>query len=197
MNESRLFSGLACEGELMSDAADFSMVVGSALPATFTFLYQRLGAALSRWRSGRTAEPEAEPEVPAELVGDLELPLRVDSGRLEARLPVLEALALGMAQYERAPERITIEDAVLMQTLGQVREALEDIYGQRFTFQGETREQTGPISEQHYDTVAGEVTVMEAQEAIRGSVTSTIRAKRVEAGGKVVGMRAPIIDGRS
>ncbi|MBB0228218.1 hypothetical protein [Streptomyces calidiresistens] len=130
-------------------------------------------------------------------MGDLELPLRIDSDRLASRLPVLEVLALAMAPYTRAPERITAEDAELMQMLGRVREALEDIYGQRFTFQGETRERSGPISEQHYETVAGEVTGLEAEEAIRGSATSVIRAKHVEASGKVVGMRAPVIDGRS
>ncbi|WP_031184159.1 hypothetical protein [Streptomyces seoulensis] len=181
----------------MSDAMDLSMIAGSALPATFTFLYQRLDDVLSRWRSNRTTEPLRTPEVPAELVGDLQLPLRIDSQRLADRLPVLEVLALATAPYVGAPERISAGDEVLMQTLGRVREALEDIHGQRFTFRGETRERSGPFSEQHYDTVAGEVTGMEAQEAIRGSVTSTIRAKEVKAGGKVVGMRAPVIDGRS
>ncbi len=172
------------------------MVASSALPATFTFLYQRLDAALSRRRSGRTAEPEVEPDVPAQLVGELELPLRVDSDRLEARLAALEALALGMAHYQRDPAQLTAEDPLLMQTLGRVREALEDIYGQRFTFQGERRAQSGPLSEQLYDTVAGEVTGMEAQDAILGSATSTIRARHVQPGGKIVGMKAPVIDGR-
>ncbi|MCZ0975590.1 hypothetical protein O1L55_38875 [Streptomyces albulus] len=130
-------------------------------------------------------------------MGDLEMPLRINPDRLASRLPVLEVLALAMTPYTRAPERITAEDAELMQMLGRVREALEDVYGQRFTFQGETRERSGPVSEQHYDTVAGEVTGMEAQEAIRGSATSVIRAKSVEPGGRVVGMRAPIIDGRT
>ncbi|MEU0132711.1 hypothetical protein ABZ172_01525 [Streptomyces sp. NPDC006296] len=181
----------------MSGVVDFSAVVGGALPATLTFLYQRLDAVLERRRSGQTAEPEADPEIPAELVGDLELPLRIDPDRLASRLPVLEVLALAMTPYTRAPERITAEDAELMQMMGRVREALEDVYGQRFTFQGEIRERSGPLSEQHYDTVAGEVTGLEAQEAIRGSASSVIRAKRVEPGGRVVGMRAPVIDGRT
>ncbi|MER6389746.1 hypothetical protein ABT236_14860 [Streptomyces sp. NPDC001523] len=180
----------------MLDGADFSMIASSALPAAFAFLGQRLDAVLSRRRSGGTVEAEADPEVPAELVGELELPLRADSERLEARLEVLEAYALGMAQYQRDSSQLTVENAVLMRTLGQVRVALEDVYGQRFTFAGEAREQTGPVSAQHYDTVAGEVTGIEAEEAIRGSVTSTIRARSVEAGGKVIGMKAPIIDGR-
>ncbi|MEU8975631.1 hypothetical protein AB0D11_41625 [Streptomyces monashensis] len=181
----------------MPEAADLSMIAGSALPAAFTFLFQRLDAALERWRSGRTTEPESEPAVPAELVGGLRLPLRIDTDQLGGRVAVLEALALAMTQYERDPRLINASDTVLMQTLGRVREALEDVYGQRFTFQGETREQSGPTSDHEYESVGGEVTVVQASEAIRGPVLSKIRAKRVEPGGKVIGMTAPVIDGRN
>ncbi|WP_406069000.1 hypothetical protein OG372_14295 [Streptomyces sp. NBC_01020] len=180
----------------MPDALDLSMVASSALPAVFTFLCQRLDAVLPHRSSARPVGPGGEPEVPAQLVGELQLPLRVDPGRLEVRLAAVEALALGMEHYQRDPVQISANDPLLMQTLGRVREALEDIYGQRFTFQGENRAQSGPFSEQCYGTVAGEVTGMEAQEAIRGSVTSTIRARNVEPGGKIVGMKARVIDGR-
>ncbi|NML54806.1 hypothetical protein HHL19_18610 [Streptomyces sp. R302] len=178
-------------------AIDISAVMGSALPATLTFLYQRLEAVLERRRSGRVAEPEADPQIPAELVGDLEMPLRINPDHLASRLPELEVLALAMVPYTRAPEQITAEDARLIEMLGRARAALEDVYGQRFTFRGEPREQSGPFSELFFDTVAGEVAGMEAQEAIRGSATSKIRAKSVEAGGKVVGMRAPVIEDRT
>ena len=178
----------------MSDFADLSMIASSALPVAFTFLSKRLEAALERRRSGRLAQPE--PQVPAELVGSLELPLRIDADQLEHHLPALEILALGLTRYERDPALITAEDAVLMEMLGRARSALEDIYGQHFTFKGETRARSGPLSHQDYDTVSGEVTGLEAQDAIRGSVTSTIRARNVEVGAKVVGMKAPVIEDR-
>ncbi|MFB6753574.1 hypothetical protein ACFCX6_21950 [Streptomyces sp. NPDC056353] len=110
---------------------------------------------------------------------------------------MLEILALAMARYDRHPELITADDAELMQTLIRAREALEDIYGQRFTFQGESRDSAALTSEHDYDIVAGEVTAMEAAEAIQGSAATRIRARRVEAGAKVVGMKARVIDGRS
>jgi len=181
---------------VVPDATDLSMVVSSALPATFTFLYQRLSAVLSRHRAGQASEPEAAPETPAQLVGTLSLPLVADPERLDARLATLEALALGMAHYQRDPAHVTSSDQLLLQTLGRVREALEDVYGQRFTFEGEHRPPSGPLSEHHYDSVAGEVVAMEAEEAILGPATSRVRAKSVEPGGRVVGMKARVIDGR-
>lgn len=181
----------------MTDATDLSLVAGSALPAAFTFLFQQLQTALERRRSARTAQPEHEPEIPAELVGSLHLPLRIDEGQLQDQGPVLEALAFGLRPYDREPHLITSHDADLMQALGKVREGLERVYGQRFTFQGEIRQSSGPLSAQHYDTVTGEVIGMEADQAILGAATSTIRARSVEAGGKVVGMKAPTIDGRT
>ncbi|MHC5263255.1 hypothetical protein ACYSUO_35695 [Streptomyces sp. UC4497] len=180
----------------MPDPLDLSMVVSSALPATFTFLYERLNVALQRRRSDREAGPDAAPDIPDVLVGDLALPLRIDSDRLTSHAPVLEALALAMAPYERDRTMIVSDEVAVRQILGRVRDVLENIYGQRFTFQGETRARSGPFSEQHYDVVAGEVTGMEAQQAIRGSATSTIRAKSVEPGGRVVGMKAPVIEDR-
>ncbi|WP_330288704.1 hypothetical protein [Streptomyces sp. NBC_00576] len=178
----------------MSDAVDLSMVASSALPATFTFLYQRLDALLSRHRSGRPPEPEASPEVPPQLVGALRLPLRADPDRLNAHLVVLDALALSMAHYQRDPAQVSSSDLLLLQTLGRVREALEDVYGQRFTFEGERRAQTGPITEHRYERVAGEVIGMEAEDAIRGGARSVIDAKSVERGAKVVGMKASVIE---
>jgi hypothetical protein len=81
----------------MADPIDLSMVVSGALPATFTFLYQRLEALLSRHRAGPgTAHPEAVPEVPAVVVGDLNMPLCADEDRVRARLAELRAYALGL-----------------------------------------------------------------------------------------------------
>src|SRR5436305_15143187 len=98
------------------------MVVSSALPATFTFLYQRLEALLSRHRADSgTAHPEAVPEVPAVVVGELNLPLRADEDRVRARLAELRAYALGIAHYHANPAGISPEDSLLLQTLSDLR----------------------------------------------------------------------------
>jgi len=180
----------------VTDPIDLSMVVSSALPATFTFLYQRLEALLSRHRADPgIAQPEAAPEIPAVVVGELELPLRADEDRVQARLAELRAYALGLTHYRANPSGISPEDSQLLQTLSDLRGALEDIYGQRFTFAGEQREQSGPFSDQRYGQIAGEVIGMEATNVIRGTATSKITAESVDRGARVVGMRAPEIRG--
>jgi hypothetical protein len=182
----------------VADPGGLSMVVSSALPATFTFLYQRLDALLSRHRADpNTGHTEEMPKIPAVLVGELELPLRSDEDRVEARLAELRAYALGLTHYHRNPGLINAEDPLLLQILSELREALEDIYGQRFTFEGEPRGQSGPLSDQRHGKIAGEVVGMEATSTIRGPATSKITTESVEAGGRVIGMRAREIgDGR-
>ncbi len=170
------------------------MVASSALPAIFTFFFQRVESLLSRSRAGGTSSPEAPPESPPQLVGTLQLPLDADPGRLSSSTTALEALALSLALYERGSAPITSSDPLLLQTLGRVREVLENVYGQRFTFEGEQRAASGPVTEHRYDRVSGEVVGLEAQETIRGQATSVIHAKSVERGAKVVGMKARNIE---
>lgn len=175
----------------MADPIGLSTVVNSALPATFTFLYQRLGALLSRHRADpASSQPETLTKIPAVLVGDLELPLRADADQVQARFAELRAYSLGLAHYSRNPATITSEDSSLLEVLSDVRDALEDIYGQRFTFEGEPRERSGPFTEQNHGKVKGEVVGLEATNTIRGPATSKITTKSVEAGGRVVGMKA-------
>jgi hypothetical protein len=169
------------------------MVLNGALPATFTFLYQRLDALISRHKAGETVQAETLPEIPAVVVGELELPLRSDEEQVRARFKELQAYALGLGQYRRNPALITSEDSLFLETLGELRSALEDIYGQRFTFEGEPRGQSGPFSEQHHKRVAGSVVGIEATERISGPVGSKITSDVVEPGGTVIGMKAPII----
>ncbi|CAM3748487.1 hypothetical protein NORO109296_05880 [Nocardiopsis rhodophaea] len=172
------------------------MVLSSALPATFTFLYQRLDDLLSRDRADQSdAEAEVELQTPEALVGELEQPLQANPDRLEERLAQLRAYALGLAQYHRDSSRVTSDDSLLMQTLGDLRATLEDIYGQRFTFQGEERQQSGPFNEQRLGKVTGEAIGMQADNAIRGDTTSRMTVESVEAGGRVIGMKARDIDG--
>lgn len=175
----------------MADPIDLSMVVSSALPATFTFLYERLGALLANHRTDRSkGQPECLPKTPAVLIGELELPLHADEVRVRARLAELRAYELGLALYSSEPAAISSEDALLLRTLGDLRYALEDIYGQRFTFEGEARGRSGPYSEQRHGEVAGEVVGIEATNTINGPVTSKITTDSVKPGGRVVGMRA-------
>jgi hypothetical protein len=182
------------EGEMgMADPSELSMVLNSALPATFTFLYQRLDALLSRHKAGGSEQAETLPEIPAVVVGELELPLRSDEEQVRVRRKELQAYALGLAQYHRNPTLITSDDPLLLETLGELRNALEDIYGQRLTFQGELRDQSGPFSEQRIGRVAGEAIGMQASQRIGDAAGIKQTIDTVERGGRAIGMKAPII----
>ncbi|MDT0421123.1 MULTISPECIES: hypothetical protein [Streptomyces] len=178
----------------MPDAMDLSLVASSTLPAICTFFLQRVDSLLNRRRAGRVPAPDALPEVPPQLVGALQLPLNANPERLNSQAAALEALALSLEHYRRGSVPITASDPLLLQTLGRMREALEDVYGQRFTFEGEQRAPSGPTTEHRYERVAGEVIGLEAQDTIRGQATSVIHAKSVERGAKVVGMKARNIE---
>ena len=179
----------------MSDAIDLTMVTQSALPAAFTFLFGQVDSLLTRWRERRDAHAELTAEqVPRELVGTLSLPLETDAARLEARAGELEAYLLGLTRYWEDPSLITASDMALMAMLGRVREALEGIHHQRFTFLGEERPRSGPFVAGKYKEVAGDVVGMEATEAIRGGATVEFDVEKMQPGGRVVGMSAPVIE---
>jgi hypothetical protein len=185
----------------MPEAADLTMITGSALPAAFTFLFNQLDSLLTRRRARRgtqAAEAPAEltaEDVPRELVGTVSLPLQTDKDRLEARASELDTYLHVMRVYAEAPSRITASDEGLMAVLGQVRSALEEIHGQRFTFIGEQRPRSGPSVVGRYKEVSGELVGMEASEAIRGDTSVEHDVGTIQPGGKVIGMSAPYIEG--
>ncbi|MFE6691331.1 hypothetical protein ACFVFQ_33285 [Streptomyces sp. NPDC057743] len=168
----------------MTDFSALSAVIGAGLTPTMTFLYQRLERLLDR---GAASEPD--PEIPAELTGTLTLPLQVDVGQLAARRQELEQLRSELSVYHRGSARIDLTDAPLLQALGRLRGNLEEIYGQRLTFVGEERQESGPFVRQHTDRVAGQQTGMHADE-ITGEASVIQEIGTVEQGGVNIGMRA-------
>jgi len=181
--------------EAVSDAVDLAMVTQSALPAAFTFLFEQAGSLLARWRGHRDTRAEMTAEqVPGELVGSLSLPLETDAARLEARAGELNAYLLALTRYRADPSLINTSDTALMAMLSQARDALEEIYGQRFTFLGEQRPGSGPFVSVRSKEVAGNLIGMEALEAIRGNAAVDLNVEIIQPGGKVVGMSAPIIE---
>lgn len=159
-------------------------VVTSALPATMSFLWQRVERLLSRG-----AEPDPVDSVPATLDGALVLPLEAGATQLRQRQDELEQLRDVLVHYAEGRLPMDAADPVLMRNLGRLRVALEDIYGQRFTFSGERRPASGPFTEQKIDFLAGEAIGMDA-DAIADSASVIQDVRTVEPGGSLIGMRA-------
>jgi hypothetical protein len=178
------------------DLASLSAVAQSAFPATFAFLYQQLDRLLARHRDRTgTGEELTAAQVPAALVGSLSLPLVADPGRLEARLAELEAYHFALARYQQDPVLVTASDTTLVAMAGRLRDALEEVHGQRFTFAGEERPRSGPFVVVRHKEVGGELIGMQASQAIRGDASVDIGVDVVHPGGRVVGMTAPVIEG--
>ncbi|MFF1810777.1 hypothetical protein ACFVXW_16880 [Streptomyces sp. NPDC058251] len=168
----------------MPDATALSALIGAGLPATYTFLYQRLAHLLDR-----RGTPEPEPQVPPTLQGEVQLPLVADAQQLARRQPELMQLRDALNPYQRGAVPIDSTDEPLLRTLGRLRGFLEEVYGQRLTFTGEQRPASGPYVRQKTDTVRGELTGMEAED-ITGTAEVLQDTNTVEAGGKVIGMQA-------
>lgn len=175
----------------MLDVSAVSAVIGAGLPATFTFLYQRLERLLDRG-----ATPDPDPSLSPTLAGTLALPLQADHQQLAAHQDELLHLRDALSLYQRGVAPLDTTDEPLLRTLGRLRGTLEDIYGQHLTFTGEERPRSGPYVRQELGTVRGDVTGMHADDEITGDAQVSQKADTVESEGRVVGMRATRIGGR-
>ncbi|MBW1596188.1 hypothetical protein [Streptomyces sp. JJ38] len=139
-----------------------SAVVGAALPAAFSFLFQHLHRVIDR-RSARSAEQQEaaqEPPVPAPacLDGDPGLTeAEPDLGRLELHAAELERLAGALSVYQRHPDRLRPDDERLLRELGLLRGLLEDVYGRHITFRGEQQPPSGAEIDQRLRAIRGRV----------------------------------------
>lgn len=170
----------------MSDFSALSPLLGAGLPATFTFLYQRLANLLDRHGAA-----EADLAAPVPLRGELTLPLTVDEERLAMRQGELELLRDALGSYHRGESPVDVGNPELLRVLGRLRGRLEELYGQRLTFQGEEdRQPSGSFSRQKIDTVHGHVTGIHADETISGYAETDQDITTVAEGATVTGMRA-------
>ncbi len=173
----------------MPDPVEIALI-SSAVPATLTFLFQRLEHLLSPRR--REIEPDVS--LPDTLVGALQLPLYPNEERLQAYERELEVLHLVLQGYAGRNLDTDVTDPGLLRTMTMLRAALEDIYGQRLTFEGENRPASGPFVDQKLTTLTGEATGMDADE-INGNARVTQQVETVEANAKLIGMKARRIGG--
>jgi hypothetical protein len=167
----------------MPDATELALITAS-LPAALTFVFQRA----ERLLSSRGAEPEADIAVPDALTGSLQLPLRPDHDLLHQRRHELEMLRDALVDHSHGDVPVPASPA-LLRNWARLRDALEDIYGQRLTFEGENRPASGPFVHQRTDVLTGEATGMDADD-ITGNAQVVQDVGRVERDAKMIGMKA-------
>ncbi|MDL4817352.1 hypothetical protein [Actinomadura opuntiae] len=156
------------------------------LTAAFEFLFRR-GEKLIDRRGPQDDELTLDPGDLTAIKGQLR-PLRVDEAELIAVRPDLERIVGALSSFQRNPSRIDSEGEQLQYLLGELRESLEWIYGQRITFEGEQREASGALVRGRFGTVAGEVTGISAKR-VRGNPRVDYDVEEVTRDGKVTGIR--------
>ncbi|MGV9426134.1 hypothetical protein ACWDO7_17830 [Streptomyces sp. NPDC003656] len=170
----------------MTDQLSLATVATTALPQVFGFLFGRLGEALDRRAESREEEEFrsalAEPPAPYVLHQD------ALTGDRVARLGFAER---ELDAYRHNPDLIRPADAHLLRTLSQVRDDLEAVYGQRFTFAGERRPGAGVRVVQRVDEVGANAVargVKARHVSDRATVDIEQTARTVRPGGELTGL---------
>jgi hypothetical protein len=128
----------------MVDPLSLTAVGAIALTEGVKFLYAQAGELL-KYRRERKQAPELRP--PADVLAGSVEPAPPNDERLEELAPALADGWNALATYAQGIEEIDPSDPELRRRVDDLRRALEVVYGQRITFQGETRPPSGPLIE--------------------------------------------------
>lgn len=178
----------------MADPFSAAAVGGLVLAEGIKFLYEQAGEVLRRWRERREQDGgtvrEARLHPPEGLLeGTVErVQPRDDAAeRLAGELRQSRQL---LADYADGIETPRPGDELLVEQVDALRRLLEAVYGQRITFKGEQRPPSGPLvtGQVEVDTVAGDAAAVRAKVVAAGELRGSVKAGRVEAGGKVTGV---------
>jgi hypothetical protein len=172
----------------------FSLSAVGALAATegIKFLYAQAAEVLKRWRD-RKAGKEGEAQAPIPVAGAEVLegkldPPKVNFEAVERLQDDIRTLAGVLANYASGVEEPNPGDRELAEAADGLRRALEVVYGQRITFQGETRESSGPMVVGHADVekVVGDVAGVRVRLMKSGRIHGTLTSDEVTGRGSAV-----------
>ena len=190
----------------MSDPITLSALGAVALTEGIKFLYSQAGEVLKRWkeRKDKTAETTSQPTqtVPAELklppVFERQLSApQIHFEAVERLAEQLRELRKDLSDYADGIETVDVTDENLLRRIDELRQILEGVYQQRFTFKGEQRPQSGPIVKGELDVnkIAGYAAAVRAGVITDGEVSGKVKAQYVESTGEIVGVDVDKIGG--
>jgi hypothetical protein len=150
---------------------------------------------MKRWRDRKAGkQAEAESPIPVTvpdgvLEGKLEAP-KVDFDAADRLHDDIKQLASALGNYANGLEDPDPNDAHLAAAAHGLRQALEAVYGQRITFQGENREPSGPVATGKVDveTVQGDVAAVRVRLVRSGRISAEAQATTVEKDGKLTAL---------
>jgi hypothetical protein len=182
-----------------------AVLTGVALTEGIKFLYGQADAILKRRAERKRAErlgtpPPAEPIAvrTPEIVDGRLAPISVDVVAADELADELKELRHQLDDYAQGYETPRDGDPDVLLAASALRDAIEDIIGQRITFKGEKREPsgtpvvTGRISAKE---IRGRATAVDVGEMRAGRVDASVDAGVIEAGGEATGARISKLGG--
>jgi len=183
---------------MVVDPLSLTALTASALTQGITFLYAQATEILRRRAERKAAEAKGEtravepipvPDAAEHLEGTLE-PLRVRTEAEDELADDVATLRRKLSDYVDGLATVDPSDRQLLIETAALREALEEIVGQRITFRGETREPSGtPVVRGSADIGAirgATLTVVETGDVASGRIEGDLKAKVIEGGADVV-----------
>ncbi|CAM5448193.1 hypothetical protein GCM10010329_34720 [Streptomyces spiroverticillatus] len=187
----------------MPDPITWSALGGWVFTEGIKFLYGQASELLTAWRARGAAAAAVEPPAsgsidvpiaPSDALDGVPAGASADAAVLDREHRTLVRLTGALSPYAQGLAEIDPNDEELALLAGELRSLIEAVYGQRFTFRGETRERTGSQVSvtQVLGEVGGSVTGAEAEVAHGARLDVDQRATEVKPDGTVTGFKGTI-----
>jgi hypothetical protein len=171
------------------DELSLSHLGASALTEGIKFLYAQAGEVLRRRRDRDAAPIVLAPQEQSIIEEDL-APLEIDERALARLEPDIRSLRSSLSEYADEIDVVSSDSVAVIDATDALRRALEAVFHHTLTFRGESRDVAGPTAgvEMDVDEVAGYVAAVVARAVEGGHIRAAVTAKRVEEGGRLVGL---------
>ena len=126
------------------------VVLGSAATEGIKFIYGQAAEVLSEWRRRRKQDPSDERDLDVPVLARAVLDAPPSGSTASAAVIArdyqdLVRLSGALSPYALNQADVSAGDAELASAAGQLRDLLEAVYGQRFTFRGERRAEASAV----------------------------------------------------
>ena len=191
----------------MAEPLTLALVGTVVLTEGIKFLYAQAGEALKRWQARKQQPgdkpateqvPIANPEAAGALQGNISTPLVLDHAKLDQLAESIVGLRRALGDYADGTFEVQEGDQQVVKAANALRDELEGVFGQRFTFNGENRPASGTplvIGEAEIKELEGRAAGVIADNIRAGEVRGRLVADHVGPGGEGAGVRAKDIGG--
>lgn len=182
-------------GWVVTDPLTWATLGGTAATESIKFLFAQATEVLKAWRDRRQRNSDDALEVPVaetDVLDGVPVGVELDTGTIQLEEATLVRLIQDLAPYAVGLSDVDPGDASLATAVSRTRDILERAYGQRLTFRGEDRAETGSrlTVTQRISQASGEITGVDAESIGRAvDIAVDQAAGEVREDGSVTGLR--------